>query len=299
MIKICDILDFLNEQNIEFVFNGNKDTDINGFSSLKNYKKGTMTWIKETNSISENFDINSITLAFVQEGTTAFALNQIISTASKRAFFFAIEYFFAKKDKRPEIGQGTYISSGVRLGQNVRIGYNCVLDGDIFIGDNTQIWDNVSIINKVVIGENCNIQSGVRIGHDGFGYSEDQNHIKTMVTHYGGVQIGNQVYIGPNCVIDRGTIDNTCIEDGCKLDGLVFVAHNVSIKSNSAIIAGAVLLGSIVVEDNAYISTSTIQNQLKIGKNAFVGVGSVVIRDVPENITVVGNPARPLEKKGK
>ncbi len=70
----------------------------------------------------------------------------------------------------------------------------CVLDGDIRIGDNTVIYNNVNIVNRVTIGKDCVIQSGVSIGHDGFGYSEDEYNHKTMIPHHGGVVIGDNVY---------------------------------------------------------------------------------------------------------
>jgi len=121
------------------------------------------------------------------------------------------------------------------------------LDGDITIGNNTQIWDNVSIINKAVVGDNCIIQSGVRIGHGGFGYSENESHIKTMRRHYGSVIIGDDVFIGPNCVIYRGTIDNTIVGKRCKIGGLCHIGHNCILDDNIAMIAGAVLYGSVII----------------------------------------------------
>ncbi|MEG2199520.1 MAG: hypothetical protein RRY25_04460, partial [Anaerovorax sp.] len=86
------------------------------------------------------------------------------------------------------------------------------------------------------------------------------------------------------------------ISSGTKFDGMCFVAHNVQIGKTVSVVAGTVILGSISIEDNAYISTSVIKNQLNIGTNAFVGMGSVVIKDVKEGTTVVGNPARVLVK---
>ena len=79
----------------------------------------------------------------------------------------------------------------------------------------------MSIVNKVSIGSNCVIQSGVVIGHDGFSYSEDPERNKRMIKHHGGVVIGNDVFVGSNTAIARGTIDDTVIGDGTKIDTLV------------------------------------------------------------------------------
>ena len=115
------------------------------------------------------------------------------------------------------IGEYTYIGPNVILGENVRIGNNCSISGQVNIGKDTVISDNVVIRNKVTIGEKCHIQALSVIGEDGFSYTEDADHNKTMVKHHGGVQIGNNVFIGTHVNIARGTIDDTCISDGVKL----------------------------------------------------------------------------------
>ena len=97
----------------------------------------------------------------------------------------------------PAIGQGTYIGPRVKLGNNVRIGHNCTLDGEITIGDDTVIWNNVVMVNRVTVGSRCTICSGTVIGHDGFGFTEDAAHRKTMVRHFGGVHIGDDPLAHP------------------------------------------------------------------------------------------------------
>lgn len=299
MIKIEEILKFLESEGIEFIFSGNKDVQISGFSSLGQYRPNTMTWIKNLESIPEGFECSNISLAVAQKGIEVSTENTIKTPESKHAFFAVLEQFFMSEEDRPAIGHGTYISLHVKLGNNVKIGHNCSLDGEITIGDNTIIWDNVTIINRVEIGKNCTIQSGVRIGHDGYGYTEDLYHAKTMIKHFGGVYIGDDVFIGPNCSIYRGTIDNTKIGNGCKIDGNNFFGHNVILGKRVSVIAGTVFYGSVLVGDDAYIATSYIKNQTNIGQRAFIGMGSVVTKDVPPDTTVAGVPAKPLIKENK
>ena len=184
----------------------------------------------------------------------------------------------------------------MKIGNGVKIGHNCTLDGDITIGDGTRLYNNVIIIHHAEIGANCEIQSGVNIGHDGFGYTEDDSHVKTMVKHYGGVSIGNNVYIGGNTYIERGTLDNTIIEDGVKIDGLCLIGHNSVLRKNTAVVAGSILLGSVTLEENAYIASALIRNQAHVGKNGFVGMGSVVTQNVDPDAVVVGVPARKMQK---
>ena len=145
-------------------------------------------------------------------------------------------------DETAAVGQHTYISPKVRLGKNVRIGHNCTLDGDITIGDGTVIWNNVVIVNRVSIGKDCDIRSGAVIGHDGLSYTEDENHRKTMVKHFGGVTIGDRVLISDNVCVNRGTIDDTVLESGVKVGGLGHIAHNCYVGENAALLIDTVLL---------------------------------------------------------
>lgn len=295
-MKISEILDFLKEEGIPFAFTGNEEAAVEGFSSLARYKPGSFTWIKAEKNIPEGFGLDNIALAIVSEEVTAGAAPNIIRTPeSKRAFFSSIERFYGQAEERPAVGQFTYLSPKVKLGKNVRIGHNCTLDGDITIGDGTVIWNNVVIVNRVSIGRDCEIQSGTVIGHDGFGYTEDTAHAKTMISHFGGVIIGDRVRLGMNNVVARGVIDDTVIGDGTKFSDLCHIGHNNRIGRNCTVINTAVF-GSCDIGDNAYIVYSVIKNQSRIGAGAFVGMSSNVLKDVPPGITVVGNPARPLDK---
>ena len=250
-MKISEILLFLEGEGVPFAFSGDAGAAVEGFSSLARYKPGSFTWIKKQGNIPEGFGLSQIALAFVSEDVDAGAAPNIIRTAqSKRAFFSSIEHFYAREEARPAVGQSTYISPEVKLGKDVRIGHNCTLDGDITVGDGTVVWNNVVIVGRVRIGRDCEIASGTVIGHDGFGYTEDAAHKKTMVRHFGGVDIGDRQ-----------------------------------------------LYGSCRFGKNAYFASGIIKNQKSVGEDAFVGMGAVVLEDVPPGETVVGNPARPLVRK--
>ena len=290
-MKITEILRFLDEEQIPYVFRGKAESEVARFSSLTRYKPGTFTWVKKQENIPDGFDCAAVALAFVSEGVTGAFPNVIETSQSKRAFFSVMEHFYGETESRPAIGQFTYLSPQVKLGKNVRIGHNCTLDGDITIGDDTVIW------NGVTIGQRCEIKSGAVIGHDGYAYTEDASHKKTMVKHFGGVTIGNDVLIGENLCISRGTIDDTTLENGVKLDALGHVAHNCYFERDSAMAVPCSVSGSVHVGENAYIAGDIIRNQCSVGDNAFVGLGAVVVKDVPADTTVVGNPARPFIKK--
>ena len=298
LVSVKNILDYLKDIEEEYIFYGDEKATIEGYSSLGNYKEGSITWIKKSENIPSGLDTSIIKLAIVQKGEDVVTDNKIICNNSKKCFFSIIEKLFINETREIEsVGKGTYISPDVKLGKNVVIGHNCTLDGNITIGENTRIYNNVSIINRVIIGKNCDIESNVNIGHDGFAFTENEHHEKPMIKHYGGVKIGDDVHIGGQCHIARGTIDDTVIEDGVRMDTLIHIAHNCRIGKNSVILAGSLIYGSVTLEENVQVSSAIIRNQIRMKKNSFAGIGSVVLKDVEENTTVIGIPAKPMNNK--
>lgn len=298
-MKILDILNFLDSLNIDYDFIGNDNDNVDRYSSINNYKSGTFTWIKSEKYIPEKFNLQSISLCFSSSQINGIN-NMILTKESKKVFFLAIEKFYGKTKNETEfIGQHTYISSSVKIGKNVYIGHNCSLDGDIIIGDNTTIWNNVVITGNVEIGNNCDIQSGCVIGYENIAYTEDNNHKKTVVRQYGGVKIGNNVTIQALVKIACGTIDDTIIMDDAIIGDGSSISHNCIIEKNVAMLPMSILCGSVHVGENSYLSCAYVRNQIKIGKNAFVGFGSVVVKDVGDNEEVWGYPARsfPLSRE--
>lgn len=185
----------------------------------------------------------------------------------------------------------------VRIASSAKVHPRAFISSHVTIGDDTVIHANVTIYRKVVIGKGCIIHSGTVIGAEGFGYEKDDDGTWFRIAHLGGVVIGDDVEIGANTCVDRGTLGDTLIERGAKVDNLVHVAHNVRIKQNAMVIANAMLGGSSVIGEGAWIAPSaTIREGRRIGDHAVVGLGSVVVRDVEPGVTVMGVPAKPREK---
>lgn len=297
-MKVSEILNFLDQEGIPYQFWGNSDLELQGFSSLYHYREGTFTWIKSEKNIPDHMDVSKLTLVFAEPDVFAEPSTNIICTnQSRRAFFSTIEQFYPQEEDYPAIGQFTYIGPKVKLGKNVRVGHNCTLDGDIVIGDNTVIWNNVTIINRVRIGSDCEIQSGAIIGHASLGYTETEDHKKIFIKHYGGVTIGDHVYIAKGVNIDRGTIDDTVIGSWVAVDSQARIGHNCQIGPYSTLALGCTLGGSTHIGECCYVSHMTSKEQISIGSHAKVGIGSVVIKNVAEQQTVVGYPARPFLPK--
>jgi len=289
-IAISRIIQYLKIKNFCFSEKVDKDIDVKGFSSLTNYKAGTVTWVKSQSNVI-NLD-EEVALCIVQEGVEVPYKNQIITNESKKVFFTLIEEVLADKEVNVQnIGEFTTIGPHVSLGKNVVIGNGCSITGQVSIGNGTLISDNVVIKNRVKIGENCVIQALTVIGEDGYAYTEDFDGSKRMVKHYGGVEIGDDVFIGTHVNIARGTIDNTIIKKGSKIAPSTHIGHNVCIEEDSTVICSQ-LYGSVHLGASSYVVGSIVKNQCSIGENSLVGMGSVVTRDIDKNKIVVGQPAK-------
>jgi UDP-3-O-[3-hydroxymyristoyl] glucosamine N-acyltransferase len=200
-----------------------------------------------------------------------------------------------KKFKSLKYGVNLYLEKDVKIGKNVFIGNNvsikknCTIGNDVVIGSNV-IMENSEISNKT------HICDGVILGKKGFGFKFiDKKCLR--IPHLGNVVIGEDCEIGANCVIDRGSVKNTVINDRTFLDNLVHIAHNVTIGKD-CIVAGQVgIAGSTTIGNNVVIGGQTgISGHLKIGNNVNIGGKSGVVKNIEDNQTVMGYPATSLKK---
>jgi len=296
-IKASSIINYLENINSKYKFIGNTEFEISEYCSINNLKNRSITWIKNLQKIDKiTFDSTTELLVVSNEIIDKEILNKNISFIfcenPKEVFFRILQEFFKHEEYGEFISPDSVVETK-HIGKNVYIGHNCCIEKNVIIRDNVIIKNNVSIQEKVIIGKNTMIHSGVVIGSDGYGYFDNSEGQNVKVPHFGGVVIGENVEIGANTCIDRGTLDDTIIGDNVKIDNLCHIAHNVIIKENCNVIALSMLAGSVTLEKNAYIAPGAlVKNQLTIGENSLVGLGAVVIKDVEANKVVAGVPAK-------
>jgi UDP-3-O-[3-hydroxymyristoyl] glucosamine N-acyltransferase len=185
------------------------------------------------------------------------------------------------------------VGDGASLADGVWIGPHCVVGDGVSIGPDTRLLSHVTCYPGSIIGARVTIHAGARIGSDGFGYVFAAGaHQK--ITHVGRCIIHDDVEIGANTCIDRGSVDDTVIGAGTKIDNLVHVAHNVHIGRLCLLIAQVGIAGSTHVEDGAVLGGQAgITGHVTIGAQARVAAQAGVITDVPAGETWSGYPARP------
>jgi UDP-3-O-[3-hydroxymyristoyl] glucosamine N-acyltransferase len=185
-----------------------------------------------------------------------------------------------------EIGEGSVLYPGCFVGPGARIGKDCVL------------FPNVVLYEWVEIGDRVRIHAGSVVGSDGFGYAPLRQaetgvcgHQK--IFHLGRVRIGDDVELGANVTVDRGTLADTRIERMAKLDNQVHIGHNSLVEEGAIICGGTCLAGGAVVGRYATVGGLTgVSNRVRVGAGAQVGAMTLVTKDVADGETAVGSPQR-------
>ena len=180
-----------------------------------------------------------------------------------------------------EIGEGTWIGANALIGPGVKIGRNCTIGG------------GASVLCSY-LGNGVIIHNGARIGQDGFGYAPGPRGMVKIV-QIGRVIIQDNVEIGANTTIDRGTMDDTVIGEGTKIDNQVQIGHNVRIGRHCAIVSQVGIAGSTVIGDGVQIGGQTgLNGHIHIGDGVQIGAKSGVMNSIPAGERYAGHPARPL-----
>ena len=202
-------------------------------------------------------------------------------------------------EKNVTIGPFTVLENNVKIKSGSAIGSNCFIGHGTTIGSNSNIMSSVNIYSLVRIGKNCIIHSGSVIGADGYGfYTHKDIHYK--IPQNGKVNVGNDVEIGANCTIDRGTIDDTLIGDMCKFDNGVQIGHNVEIGKGCLLTAHVTIAGSSKIGDFCIFGgQSGAIDHVTIGDRAIFACYTVAMKDLPGGKTYSGSPAREIKEKNR
>jgi len=281
---------------------GDKDTIFNNFCSINSPKEKAITWISKkyhNDSICSFYNLPPS--VFILEEDLGFSENKgkafIIADNPKLFFISVLKKYFEKKYEY-QIHSSAIISMEAIIAKNVYIGPNCII-GNCIIGSGAVIEGNNFIYDNVSIGENTIIQAGAIIGSKGMSLARDKFGILYDFPSLGKIIIEDNVEIGSNTVIDKAVIDDTIIGKGTKINSSSFIGNTVHIGENNYISVCVNINGSVKIGNCNFIgSGSSIRNKLIIGNNNTIGAGAVVVKNVGNNETIFGNPAKKQNIRG-
>lgn len=293
MLKTSEILAYLRANSVMFDFDGDPNSVIHGFCPLKDLKEGCVTFSRNPDTeICRQTSIvkNLLIITTLQDGL-AYGCNVIKTHNPHRAFFLVIENFFYHQAPihRPELS----LVETNQIGDHFNIGPFSYIGKDVSIGKNVSIGSHVSIENHVIIGDNVTIEAGARIGTWGFGRYLNPDGTSKMIPHLGGVTINSNVFIGANSIISRGTLADTVIMNDVLIDGDCYIAHNVLVKARTIVTGGVGIAGSAEIGEDVWLAPRCVINSgIHIGDRAFIGMGSIVTHDIPDDMYAFGIPAK-------
>ena len=282
-------------------FSGDPDIEIKNVASLGRAHPGELSFLvnpKDRKSVEqsncsvlivpEEFDISLFEKAFIYSTNPQLSFIDAIDLVrpdSKSGSETGIDASAHISDSavigdNVSIGPLTVIGDHVKVGSQSRIGAGCIIEDNARLGSQCYLHSRVTVNQGVEIGSRCIFHPGAVIGSDGFGLVEhDRRWVK--VPQIGTVIIGDDVEIGANTTVDRGALDDTIIEQGCKLDNLIQVAHNVRIGAHTAIAACVGIAGSAIIGAHCKIGgAAVILGHLQVADNVMVTAMSLVTKDI-------------------
>ena len=198
-------------------------------------------------------------------------------------------------DPTAEVGPLAVVREGAVVGPRCRVDSGAVIGRAVQLGADCRIGAQVTI-SHAVLGERVNILPGARIGQEGFGFAQTRTGFIT-VPQLGRVLIADDVDIGANTTIDRGSAQDTVIGAGSRIDNLVQIGHNVKLGRCCVIVAMAGISGSTELGDFVVVAAQAgLTGHLSIGSKARIGAQAGVMGDVPAGQDVIGSPAEPVRE---
>ncbi len=198
----------------------------------------------------------------------------------------------AQVDPSAEIGPLAVIGAGAEIGPRCRIAPFAMIGEGVVLGPDCRIGAHASL-SHALVGMRVYVYPGARIGQEGFGFAISPDGFLT-VPQLGRVVLEDDVEVGANTTIDRGSLHDTVIGAGSRLDNLVQIGHNVRVGRGCVIVAQAGISGSTILEDHVVLAAQAgLTGHLRIGRGVRIGAQAGVISDLPAGVEVVGSPAQP------
>ncbi len=287
---------------------GDGSIEITHACDIKEGSPGGIAFLAD-HRYAEHLAASAVSAVIVQSEADSHGKPVIRMDNPKRGFALALAYLYPTESPQPGVHPTAVIGAGVQLGRKVCLGpyvvvgdraqlgdevwlqAGCVIGDEVEIGSRTRLAPQVVLYSRTVVGEDVIINSGTVIGTDGFGYVIDEDP-PLKIIHLGRVIIADQVEIGANCSIDRGTIGDTVIGAGTKIDNLVQIGHNVQIGRCCLLSGETGISGSTTIGDNVILGGGVgVADHLTIGDKAIVAGKAAVRQSLEGGKVYAGDPA--------
>ncbi len=294
---------------------GSQQAEILGVATIARAKQGDITFAR-TQQHYDDF-LNSSAEAVVVSNTVALVTsrNAIIVGNVLESFTEIVKLFRPPVTRTPiGISPQAIVSDSAIIAEDVNIYPGAVIMAGAKIGAGTVVYPKVTVMEDCTIGANCTLfpgcvlydntelgdrvilHAGVVLGAYGFGYDSSASGHK-LSAQLGNVVIGNDVELGANTTIDRGTFDSTTVGDGTKMDNQVMVGHNCEIGQHNLFCSQVGIAGSCTTGDFVVMGGQVgLGDHLNVGDNVAIGAKSGLMHDVESNQRVQGIPARPARQ---
>jgi UDP-3-O-[3-hydroxymyristoyl] glucosamine N-acyltransferase len=194
------------------------------------------------------------------------------------------------------IAENVTVRANAVISKGTRIGAGCVISDNVQMGEHCLLHPNVTLYANVSLGHRVILHGGCVIGSDGFGYAPSARGAM-KIQHLGSVKLGNDVEIGANTCIDRGTLGDSVIGDRTKIDNLCQIGHNVQIGTDCIIAGRAGISGSVKIGNRVTMGGSCVTvDHITIGDDVTLAGGTGVSKNIPAGETWGGSPAVPVKK---
>jgi UDP-3-O-[3-hydroxymyristoyl] glucosamine N-acyltransferase len=287
-VKASDVAFFLGAKLL------GQDMELQGVCSCDNPKPATLGFLTRPSCRHVQY-VGAVFLVPLPFAVDICSGGSWIAVSNPRlSFARAVERFFHERPAA-NIAKTAVVAPEVYIGEGCTIGEYAIIESGAHIGSGTVIGHHTVVCGCCVIGERCVINTGTVLGLEGLNCPRDENGIPFPLRHSGGLVIGDEVEIGANSTIQRGTIDDTVIGAHVKTSPQVNIGHNCQVGRGTLIASGACLGGKCMVGINVFIGAGcVIKEGVCIGDGATLGMQAAVCRSIAPGVTVMGLDALPL-----